>query len=264
MKRIRFNPEELKDRNFGNNRLFYQFEKWKGRKKEVGSLFFWNFFLSGSEFPTLWTIHSNKPVRVKGWPPFIRSIWKSAKKDEKVLLRLDVFECSSLNAAHDFLLRHLGEFNLPIMEYQEEFPLGDVAFSSPEGRHIIFSRGNLVVHASNAGSNLISVQETAHQLDLRLLERLEVQLMEQSPMISRFIITEAKFHPGITLPLDVKARDPFERPIFFKFYSNSGEVLLEKDQLVYKPKSTDLQTIHLSITNSNQFTNQKKLTFSLD
>ena len=263
MKRIRFNPEELKDRNLGNNRLFYQFDKWKGRKKGVESLFFWNFFLSGSEFPTLWTIHSNKPVRVKGWPPFIRSIWKSAKKDEKVLLRLDVFECSSLNAAHDFLLRHLGEFNLPIMEYQEEFPLGDVAFSSPEGRHIVFSRGNLVVRTLNAGSNLISVQETAHQLDLSLLKRPTVQIMEQSPRISVFNV-EIEVKPGVDFPLNVKASDPLEKKFFYKFYSNTGEVLIEKDQLVFIPKSTGLQTIDLFINNSDQFANQKKLQFSLD
>lgn len=102
----------------------------------------------------------------------IRSLWRHGESTSE-LLAVDVFECSSVKAAHDQLLEAFGNMESDAVERRtgKNAP-GDVAFGLGDTM-ILFARANLVVLIRNAGPTVVGVGHIARQLDRFLLRRLE-------------------------------------------------------------------------------------------
>ncbi|HEX6510293.1 MAG TPA: hypothetical protein VF221_21905, partial [Chloroflexota bacterium] len=209
----------------------FDFESWPRRTTLAENLFIWRLYLTGTELPG-WQAYRIQTVTVERWPPSIESIWIPDSGDTDTLLSVDVFQCSSLSAAKDFLLRMLGDFQSPQITRRADDTPGDVAFSGPGDSHIIFARANLVIAIRNAGPAVVPVIPAARQLDALFSARPEPTSGAVAPSITRL---EARAVPaGQLAPLEIQASDPLGRPLWFKFFSQSGEVFAQDDELLYR------------------------------
>ena len=231
----------------------HAYEKWRASNTIEQNLFIWKFFLSGSEFPG-WQIHRIQSVETGGWPPSIQSIWRRHEGETGALLSVDIFEHPSRTAAHEFLVQLLGEFQSPDVTRQEQITIGDVAFAGLGDAFLLFARANLVILIRNAGRDLMPISEVARQFDRDLVSRPEMDGAKVAPEIRRFESLAREFQVGVSVPLEVEASDPLERPLWYKFFSRAGEVLLKEGRLVYQPASAGEQEVSVFAINANRGT----------
>lgn len=246
--------DQLKQRHF--------YQEWRGATTLEENLFIWQFFLSGNELPG-WQAHRIRPVATEGRPSSIQSIWQRAEGGTEELLSVDVFECASRTTAHEYLLRLLGEFQSSEMARQKQTRIGDVAFAAPEDTTILSARGNIIVLVRNAGRNLAPITEIASQFDRDLASRPETEEGKVVPDIVRFQSIARELQVGVSTPLEVEAVDPLERPLWYKFFSSHGEVLLEEGSLVYRPGSSGSQGVTVFAINANRGAASQELQFNV-
>jgi hypothetical protein len=240
----------------------YGYEQWSGINTLGENLFIWKFSLSGNEFPG-WEVYRIRPVEEVSWPPTILSLWQRPTGVTEELLRVDVFECASRIAAHDFVVQLLGEFQTTLVARQEQIAVGDVAFVVPEDKDILFARGNLVLLVRNADRALVPVTDSARQFDTDLISKPETVGVKVVPEIQRFYSPATEFRVGVNVPLEVEASDPLERPLWYKFFSSSGEVLLEEGRLIYRPASAGPQVVTVFAINANRGATSRELTLTV-
>jgi hypothetical protein len=103
-------------------------------------------------------------------PPAIHSIWSHGDSTSE-LLAIDVFECSSVKAAHDQLIEALGNMESDAVNRQvDKGSPGEIAFGLGDTM-MLFSRSNVVVLIRNAGPKVVPVGGVARELDTVLMER---------------------------------------------------------------------------------------------
>ncbi|MCC6407965.1 MAG: hypothetical protein IT453_12445 [Planctomycetes bacterium] len=108
--------------------------------------------------------------RATATPP--RTTWLFARGPDE-LLRVDVIESPSVAAAHEELVRTLGEFQAPLLGRQETPVAGDVAFVlAGSDASVLFARGNVLVLVRNGGRKLVDATAAARTVDARLIEEL--------------------------------------------------------------------------------------------
>jgi hypothetical protein len=225
----------MDDHHLDYLRKRHSYEMWRGRSTLEENLFIWRFFLSGNEFPG-WRAQRIQTVESSGWPPYIKSIWQNPGGKPEELLSVDIYECESRIAAHEFLLQLLGQFMSPLMQRQEAAKVGDVAFAGPEDTQILFARADLVVSIANAGSDLVQVSEIARQLDNQLVGRPELTGLRVISAIlpPDFVVQQ----DGVAASLAVESLSPPESRRWHKFFSKTGEIYREKGRLTYRSTST--------------------------
>lgn len=267
--------ETLQDESKGFIKQF-GYSEWRGLTTLDENLFIWQFFLAGDELQG-WQAHRIQTVQSPGWPPAQHSVWRrpdadrtganlaegsraAAGQDEE-LVSLQVYESASLQAAHTFLLTLLGNVQSPEMARQVGSPTGDVAFAMPGGTSLLFARANLVVWLRNAGPKVLPLEELARLFDGELTRRPETKPGQVQPTIERFASAAREGPVGQAVPLEVAARDPLGRPLFYKFFSTGGEIYLQDGQLVYRPQRPGTQQITLFAVNSNRGAASQQLDF---
>jgi hypothetical protein len=262
----------------------FGFAAWRERKRLDRHLLIAGFRFSGSEVPG-WA-----PQRVRRTPlPYgltrIRSFWVPTAAGLPAtpmsgvqampiggsmaparlagvslpFLDSDVFECSSLRAAHENLVSLLGEFELAGMRLEEGSSTGDVAFTG--GALVMaFARANLVVLLRNVGRSAAPLREVADQLDRELVRdpgeggfvmaaeapraraiplavrpggEVILPLSEplQQGLRSSLAATAA---PAVTSGAAAAAGFGAPQPHWFKVFSRSGEVVRDGDQFIYR------------------------------
>lgn len=214
----------------------------------------------------------------------IKSLWKRPDETRRVLINVNIHECTSRKAAHELLLQLLAQFQLPNVR-RREGNVGDVAFSGPDELFILFARGNLVYFVRNAGLDTIPVTAIAEQLDSELISKPDVA---DSPAGSLRIERVAAVHSdeaapriGEVIPLDVAVMDsmivksfaaPSEqaframkeqpvsaRPVMYKVFSSTGEAFQQEGQLVYLPHVSGPQEIMVFAINAERRAASKNL-----
>jgi hypothetical protein len=228
----------------------HEYERWRGQTRLEESLLVWRYFLIGDELVGLELIRS-QAIKSPEWPPSIQSIWRTPAKDGRTLVRLDLFECDSTDAAHELIIRFLGEFQGPVVIRESETRVGDVAFTGPENTAMVFARGNMVVGLRNAGSETVPVQQFAVALDEDLTSRPEAG-GTVVPEIRRFEPLEQQYRADTGGPLALEASDPLNRPLRFKFYSSGAELVLEEGTPVLRPISPGSGRVTLIAENENR------------
>jgi hypothetical protein len=105
-------------------------------------------------------------------PAHTRTFWRPADAPQ-ALVEAELHECTSVNAAHEWLLHLLAVFESPLMERQATPAMGDVCFSGPTPTVFLFARGNMAVNVRNAGRAIVDVTEVARSLDQNLIAKPE-------------------------------------------------------------------------------------------
>lgn len=223
------------------------YETWRGTTTLSENLFIWQFFLAGNELGELRLVRI-QALHAPDWPPATQSIWRPPEAPGEALLRLDCFQCPSRSAAHEFLVRLLSEFQSPDIGRAED-AVGDVEFAPPGEGAVLFARANLAVLLRNAGAELVSVSQSARLLDGMLVDRPAVG-GTVVPEITRFAAVSPPV-AGRDTPLDVQATDPLGRRLWFKLYTQAGEVRVEGERLVYRAESPGPDRITLFAINEN-------------
>lgn len=239
------------------------FEEWRHIGTSGERLFIWQFALYGNEFSG-WEAHRIQTVETVGRPPSIQTIWKrpaGGATDE--LLSVHLYECTSLAAARELLVQMLADFQAPQVARLDKAPAGDVAFGSPEDTFVLFTRANLVLLVRNAERKHIPLSNEVRPFDEYLIRRPDDEGDQRVvPEIERFGLAE-EMSPavGASLPLELRASDPLDRPLWYKFFSSGGEVLVEDGRLTYRPTSAGPQIVTATAVNANRGLVSRRLQF---
>lgn len=149
--------EELKRR--------FDFAAWQGITTLPLHLLLWRYRLRGTELPG-WEMRSTRALVLPQAGRFLPSVWQHPGAAHGEAVRLDAYECASRDAAHETVIRLLGEFTAPVMRRLTDLDLGDVAFGpGDQGRAILFARANLVFLVASAGAVPGPVVPLAQTLD---------------------------------------------------------------------------------------------------
>jgi hypothetical protein len=238
---------------------------WYGHQKLTENLFIWKFRFGGFEFPG-WEMVRDEPVREKGGPSMVSSLWQLEKKHAGPVVHVETFECASREAAHDYVLKLLADFQSPDVHYLPKGDYGDAMFSGKTGeRMAVFVRGNLVIRLRNAERELTSVFPLAQHLDQLLTEKPEQpKNLKEGPMIVRFeempvAKRSAKTNARNEIALTIQAEDPDDYPVWYKFFAPDGEVVEAGKVLTYRPSKSGSHKITAIAVNSTGRTARSSL-----
>jgi len=222
----------------------HRLDEWRGRTRLEENLFVWQLLLPQDQFEGF-VAHRVKQFDLPQWPRMIQSLWRRpGVATETTLLHLDAFECSSLQDAHDFLIRLLGSVESPLVARDEASAVGDVAFAGPGGSVLLFARGNVVFALRSAGRRLMPVTKPAAQLDADLVSKPEPSARAAVTAVRGLDAQE--FVPEARLvPMRLQVDEPADVPVMYKFFSRSGEVLREDGRLVYRHLSPGPQEVRV-------------------
>lgn len=223
------------------------FDDW--REPEGGeALFIWRFALGGQELPGYNALRIDT-VEHPDLPWKIESLWRAGKEDaDRVLLRVDASEASSVTKARAELLRLLAQFQSPEIERIGDGP-GDIAFGGAGYRALVFARANIVVLMLNAGDEIESVEPPARELDRLLREGPGTDRSSVRPTIQRAEVERAAGGRQVRLLID--AVDPLGRHVWFRLAAKNGAFLAQADGVVFMPADEGRQAIEVAAVNEN-------------
>src|SRR5712692_7957437 len=204
----------------------YRFDEWRGRSRAAESVFAWRFFLSGNEFAG-WRAHRIHTAQTPEGPIGTLSVWQRVGGEKDDLLGVDVYEAESRAAAHDYLLRLLGEFQGDLGEPRGA--IGDVSFVS--AATALFARANLVVLVRALGTGDPPVNQIADAFDRSLVTRPNAD-GPFAPKIDAFRSRASTLGAA----LEIAATDPQGRPVQYRLFAPSGELSASAGTLRFVPK----------------------------
>jgi hypothetical protein len=145
----------------------HRYSEWAGRSTAPSDRSVRNFMFTGDELPgyRLDRVDRGEPpqlVRVTGF-------WRRA--NTSAVVRVDVFECATFNAAHEYLIDALNEFESGAFGRRTDVDFGDVAFGTDSVA--LFGRGNLVVLVRKATPQTEAVTGIAQAIDAIIFRRLQ-------------------------------------------------------------------------------------------
>jgi hypothetical protein len=222
----------------------YDFADWPGADQQAETLFIWNYLMSGSELAGFRPERIEEHHGSEAWPRSVRSLWRSEAKDE-ALVEVQVFEADSRASARAVLLQALGQFQA-VLESREG--TGEVAFANPGGGAVVFALANLAVVVRAAGGSRPPVARVTELLEAHLRERPEAG-GTVVPEIDR-LATGPELPDG-TVRISLEARDPLDRPIWFKIFSVGGEALTQAGELVFRPYGPGRREVTAFAINEN-------------
>jgi hypothetical protein len=254
-------------RYFNNLARRHGFENWHGRNRLPENLCAWRYFLHEGLLSS-WRPYRNQQIEAprvpvlpqsaaRGGltqPPWLRtvqSVWTPVEGPGDAILNIDAYECASLAAAQEFLVRLLGEFESPLVALQEQIDIGDVVFTGPANSSILFARANLVFLVRNSGRVLVSVDDPAGQLDRDLISKPGAEPGRVESRVLRFEADEKEMRRrrDVDIPMEIEEGLTAEIPPMYKFFSPTGEVVLEEGRPVYQSVSPGSQEIDMYAIN---------------
>jgi hypothetical protein len=238
----------------------YDFDAWAGTSRTVGDLHIFNFDFTGGDLhifnfdfagdelpgyvmqrvkrssseekrpgqPQVQVARQQQGKILQGEPPRamqqLKSFWESGDSP-LVNMSVDVYECGSRAAAHEWLINVLGGFQLAQLSRCTEIEVGDVAFAVPTFATLLFARANVVALVRNAGLRVVKVTEIAQALDRKLLTPSD----GAGSSTSQAPPGKARGQPGeITPSTDASA------PLYYKVFSTIGTLERADDAVVLR------------------------------
>jgi hypothetical protein len=142
----------------------FQFERWAGVNTLGRELYVRNYRIPppapGWELVRAWNVPP-----LEDSPPALQTIWSSPSAGAEALLRVDVYECASREAAHRHMLRLLGDHEVEGAGEVTADDLGDVFSTTRRGETAVFARGNLVIFIARAGIQPAETRGVATTID---------------------------------------------------------------------------------------------------
>jgi hypothetical protein len=243
MKEDRMNAEQ-----FRGLKGRYNYDHWRENNTLAEKLFIWNFFFKGDEFPNwqpyrmreLGPAPAGEGALVEGEeageaPRLVQSLWRPSTGSPGAAFSVDDYECASLAAAHELLVRILGRFQSPLVTRQAEPSVGDVTFVHPGNSIILFARANHVIVIRSIGGTPILVSDLAGQLDQELIAKPPAPAGRLGPSLRGLAPAAAEVEVGSQVPLEIEAAQVSGQPVMYKFFSGAGEVIAREGRLLYQP-----------------------------
>lgn len=144
----------------------HHFREWAGKSTVPGDRAVRNFTFMGNELPGFRLDRVDR--REAAQPPRLTAFWR--RGETQAVVRVDVFECASSEAAHEYLIDALNEFESAGIGRRTDMNFGDVAFGTDSVA--LFARGNLVVLVRKATPQPEPVTPIAQAIDTIILGRL--------------------------------------------------------------------------------------------
>jgi hypothetical protein len=144
----------------------HDFQAWAGRSTGPAEGVLRNVTFTGTELPGFRLDRADR--RETAEPPRLTMFWR--RGESPAVVRVDVFECASREAAHEYLIDALNEFESAGIRRRTDLNVGNVAFGAPTV--VLFARGNLVVLVRKATPQAEPVTSIAGVIDTILLARL--------------------------------------------------------------------------------------------
>jgi hypothetical protein len=220
----------------------YAFDEWRLRRAPGESIFIWKHVLGEKQLPG-WRPERIQAVRTSKAPPGHTSLWQRTDGRGRALLNLDIFECGSAIAAHEYIVWLLAEFQSPLVDRRDELAIGSVSFTVPDDTAILFARSNLVVMMRNAGPELVPLAEIARRFDASIAARPTRTGAGQPPRIDRFDVTVDRTGRRPVAALALEASHPRGRPVWFKLFAADGNFGIRDHAVAWVPAGPGRQEI---------------------
>lgn len=226
------------------------FERVAKARRPGAHLFVRDFFL-GPHSLAGWKLLQLQQFKIEGRTPASRSFWKKLEDGSDTVLRLDVSEHPSSEAAADSLLRVLAGFELPGVEFVGDKIIGGLAFANSSFYVILFMSGNLVFLLRNTGRDATVLTKVAESLNQSLLKFSPAAEVEGLAPAARFSFDKGETRVGCERRILEEAPDPLARRRFYKFYSALGETYLDDRGLSYRPAEPGRNVLKINAVDAN-------------
>jgi len=233
----------------------YDLEKW-AEQTDVGKyILIWKFFMGGNEI-TGWdlvkaVVHDNDDRRS------VIYMWRKGDSDAEELIRIDIEECISWRKSHEALLKHLVERQAPQLPEatSRKIEIGDIAFIG-FGKNVqsaMFARANMVVRIHSVGKQDVSIIDTARKVDELFVSKPRLSEKGVIPEIEAFVSERGVIKRDEIIALDIKAKDPLDRPLWYRFEVDQGELSIKDEKVYFSSKAPGQPEISLFAVNENCF-----------
>lgn len=244
--------------NQEKERLSRLYEKngWAGKTDAGRKILIHKFFMKGSEFPE-WELVKSIPEQSFQDSKVLTYLWKKTEAKENSLIRIDVIESDSWSSAQEVLLAMLADYQIPQLSEAKSrnIELGDIGFIAPGDTmgSAIFSRANMVIGIHSVGKRDISVVDMAKHIDNLFCIKPEVSEKGIIPEIEDFVSERDVIKRDEIIALDIKAKDPLDRPLWYRFEVDQGELSVKDEKVCFSSKAPGQPKISLFAVNENGF-----------
>lgn len=208
----------------------FDFDRWKGTNALGRGLYVRNYRIPapapGWDLVRAWTVPS-----VEGSPPALQTIWRNPAAGPDALLRVDMYECASRVAAHEFMVRLLAEHQVGGVSRVAQGGIGDVHATAGAGATAVFARGNLVIFVTRAGRHgAPATQPIAATIDADIVAEppTAAAFAPSAPETAKAAAAPPK--AGDRIPLDIPP-EVAGQPAMVKVFTDGGEVSNESGRL---------------------------------
>jgi hypothetical protein len=223
----------------------YDTEGWALEAPRGRRIFNHNVRMLGDEVPG-WSLVETQTLRPR--LPETVYLWEGDDAPEGALIRVDVAEAADWRLALDLLAELLGRCMRPNMPRATGrlAALGDIAYVARERRtdipaSIMFSRGNIVVVVSSAGSATVDVSSVAGTVDRLLAGRPQQDASSPRHQVVRAMPVTAEAGEEIVLHPDLSQGED----IWLKAIALEGELRREGPGLLYRAAEAGTRTVEL-------------------
>jgi hypothetical protein len=182
----------------------YRADEWTGINRLPGALHVRHWYLDDRAVPSM-------ERRVERRLPLglgtTSGIWAVGDSPDRIV-KVDVLECPSRTDAHQALPTVLGQVESPVLARDVDLSIGDVAFTLPGTRLVVFARANLIVVVASIGTAPGDAAAPAAAIDAAILRAGG----EASPTTATTFATAATAAP-VALRVQPDADDPSVRRI---------------------------------------------------
>ncbi|TAL26639.1 MAG: hypothetical protein EPN94_02820 [Nitrospirae bacterium] len=246
----------------------YNPEKWAGKTDMGKRLLIWKFFMVGNEIPE-WSLIKAVPEQVREDKKTLTYLWqsKSGKGDE--LIKIDVVESVSWHRIHEILLQELtGNYEAFLLPdaASRKIEVGDFAYIGfgEVIQSVIFVRANMLVRVHSVGKKNISVIDIANQIDNIFVTKPRLSEKGVIPEIEVLSSDKGVIKANEKVALNVKARDPIDRPLWYKFIVDHGEIFIKDEKVYFLSEATGQPEISLFAVNENGFVSGATLNIKVE
>ncbi|WP_346319676.1 hypothetical protein [Chitinophaga sp. YIM B06452] len=239
----------------------YQPEKWNVSK----NLFIWQFRLSGKELPG-WALAEMKANQHFRDHVVQEYYWRQQEKNS--MIKTDVIATASWKEAQEVFRGMLQEhmiMQLPTVPDKLAL-LGDVAYTGPieDISNMLFLRANIIVRLNSIGRETVKVDQFAFDIDGLFTRSSEPGERKTRPGIRSFEAEKGEARAGETIALNLRAEDPLQRPLWYRFTTDNGEISQQEERIIFTGEKAGDAKVTVQAVNAEGDTEQKSVSIKIN
>lgn len=245
----------------------YDLQKWAGQTETGKHIFIWKFFMRGREIPG-WKLIKIIPDHVYKDRRTLTYMWQKVDSKTEELIRIDIIESHSWRKSHEALLELLGGYQAPQLPEasSRKIEVGDVAYAGfgEIMQSVVFTRANMIIRIHSVGKQNVSVVDIAKQMDNLFVTKPKLSEKGVIPEIELFSSERTATKRDESVALNIKARDPLDRQLWYKFIAEQGEFFVEDEKVWFLPEKIGQPQLSLFAVNENGFVSGKNLVIKVE